>query len=407
MSPALGIALVLVCVLVEGFFSGSEIALVSADRLRLQARADEGHKGSATALSLLESEERLLGTCLIGTNVCTITGTTVVAAMLVAAGYRSEWLVAVVFSPITLIIGEALPKTVYQHHATAIAPVVAPILRGIQTALTPLLAIVGGWTKVLDVAVGSDEPQDSVTRQELLLLLQGPTDSDIAPEEHRILRRVFAFTDTVVEECMTPLVDVDAIDIEITVGDAVHAALEAGHSRLPVYEERVDNLVGLVEVRDLLFAAADELPLRTLVRPVLFVPEAAPVNDLLREFRTKSEHFAVVVDEYGGSVGVVTTEDLLEEIVGEIRDERDDEEHDIRRISDRVWRMGGRTELETVESVTGRDLPEGEYETVAGLVLDNLGHIPLTGQVVELPDVTIRVDEASERAVLQVTVTWR
>ncbi len=401
MSPIAGIPLVLACLGLQGFFSGSEIAMVSANRTRLTTRKEEGHRGSAIALDLLEHEELLLGTCLIGTNLCVISGTFLVSSMLHGAGVHSEWVVALAFVPFALILGEALPKTVYQYHANTIAPVVAFPLRALQGLFAPLLWVVTHWAGALRRLTGKAE-STALSRAEILDLLEDP---DIDPEETRMIRSIFEITKTPVEEVMTPLIDVHGVASNATVDDAITVALKSGHSRIPVFRERVDNIVGVLHAQDLLFGNRDGQTLEQMVRSVPFVPESKRVDALLNDMRRSPEHFAVVVDEYGGTVGVVTVEDLLEEIVGEIRDERERDEHTIMKIDDKRWRVPARAEVEHLEEVLGRPLPAGDYETVAGMLLEKFGHIPKVGEVVRIDDMIFRVEAASERAIGVVLLT--
>ncbi len=401
MTPLAGVPLVVGCLAVQGFFSGSEIAMVSANRNALGTRASEGHRGSSLALDLLGNEELLLGTCLIGTNLCVVTGTTLVSMMLAAAGVQSEWMVALAFVPFALVLGEALPKTVYQHHADSLAPVVAYPLQVAQGVFTPLLWMVTFWSHVLRRLTGNPETE-GLTRSEILELLEDP---DIDPEEQRMIRQIFEITETQVEEVMTPLVEVVAVRATDPVQVAIDTALSCGHSRIPVYRDRIDNIVGVLHAQDLLFGNRDQTQVQELARAVPYVPETKRVDDLLGDMRRNADHFAVVVDEYGGSVGVISVEDLLEEIVGEIRDERDRDERRIVKLGDGRWRIPGRAEIEAIEQIIGRELPDGDYETIAGLLLDRLGHIPAAGEALRIDDMVFRVEAATARAIGSVQLT--
>lgn len=398
---ALGIGVVAVVLVFQGFFSGSEMALVAANRAKLEHAAKEGSRGAAKALDLLEHEDQLLGTCLIGTNISLITGATIVSGMVLSTG-RPEWMATLLFAPFALLLGEAIPKTVYQHHATTIAPVVAWPLRGAQILFTPMLWIVGGWASVLKRLVGRDTHP---SREELMMLLDADEGSDIDERERDIIRNVLDMRDTTVEEAMTPLVDVQAVSETATVADATQAVLSSGHSRIPVYRERIDNIVGIVSHADLLFRGSSSDPLGPIVREVMYVPESKRAPEMLEELRGKGSNLAIVVDEYGGAIGLVTQEDLLEEFVGEIRDERDADGPGIRQLSDRVWRIQARAEIDEVVPVIGCELPEGDYETVAGLLLHETQRIPATGETVRVGDLTFHIEQSSARAILQVRLT--
>ncbi|MCB9681474.1 MAG: HlyC/CorC family transporter [Alphaproteobacteria bacterium] len=399
MSLPLGIALLLMCVATEAFFSGSEIAMVHADRIRLQAQADDGDVGAGRALKLLSDESSLLGTCLIGTNLSTVTGATLAALLLLEFGITDGWTVTGVFAPMTLLFGEALPKTVMQHHAERVVPVVAGPLLFFRAVFRPFLAVVRAWNGLLTRVVGGSGSAGYLSRQELLDLLETHRQSPIDPEERRLIRGVLSLSEITVEEAMTPLVQVVAVHLDATVGVAADIAVRTHHSRLPVYSKRIDNIVGMVHQADLLFLPDDGAPLADHVRQVRFVPDSKRADELFAEMRAEGEHFAVVVDEYGGCVGIVTLEDLLEELVGDIEDERDLVRPRLLALEDGTWSVPGDAAIDEVERRLGIDLPDGDYETIAGLVLFHLGHIPTSGETVELDPIRLRVEEATDRAV--------
>lgn len=394
------------CLLAEAFFSGSEIAMVHADRLKLSARANRGHAGASLALRLLSREDHLLGTCLIGTNLSTVSGATLVVATLGTVNLELGLFAGVVYTPLTLVFGESLPKTIFQHHADRLVPVLAYPLQAAQSLFMPALLVVGLWSKVLDRLLGPSSAAP-VSREEIVDLLDDHANAGrggIADEDRRLIRRVFEISETPVEEVMTPLVDVQAIAVDATVAEASAMAVSSGYSRLPIYRDRVDNIVGIVHVGSLLFAEDTERAVESLMEPPSFVPEFKRVDHLLTELRQRRDPLAVVVDEYGGSVGIVTVEDLLEEILGEIRDERDGAEPLIQRLGEREWRVPARAEIEEVSDAIDYALPEGDYETIAGLVLTRVGRIPSTGEDLKIDDLSIIIEEATERAIVTMRV---
>lgn len=388
------------CIGTEAFFSGTEIAMVSASRLTLRGDADQGDVGAQQALKLLEREDRLISTCLIGTNLSVITGTTLMALVIGTMGFGEVW--ALAYIPLTVVFGEALPKTVFQHHATWLAPRLARPLALAQLVFSPLLVLVGLWSQVLRRLAG--DGTGAVTRQDIVNLLE-EEEADIDPKEQEMIRRVFRLNEVSVEDAMTPLVDVDALPDTATCEAVIALAVEGGHSRIPIYHERVDNIVGLLETYDLLLDAKAEGTVADRMRPVTFVPETKRCDQLLHEMRQRRDPFAVVVDEYGGSVGVVTIEDLLEQIIGDIRDERDEDEPGLRKIADKTWRVPARTTMDELKDALATEFPDGWYETVAGMLLAHLGRIPHTGEIVEIGPVRFRVEEASDRAIVTVTAT--
>ncbi len=401
MSLGLGIVLLILCVGMQGFFSGSEMALVSSNKLKLQTASEAGNSGATLALELLGKEQLLLGTCLIGTNVCLVSGTTLMTFLLATNGFSAQWAATALFAPIALTFGEAVPKTVLGHHSDAVTPFLARPISLFQWMFTPLLWVVDAWNRLLKRIGKDDRP---VIRQDVVDLLEHK-DGGIDPEDKKLIRRLFAMNDDVAESCMTPLVDLLAVEESATVAEATEIVLRYGHSRLPVYRERIDNIVGVVEHRDLLFCSDTSIPVAKCAKPVSFVPEVKPLDELLQDMRTGAAHLAVVVDEYGGSVGLVTLEDLLEELVGEIRDERDRAGPRIRRLGRHDWRIPARTEIDELSETINLPFPEGDFETVAGMILASIGRIPEAGEEVKIGCFTFHIEVASERAIQTVRLT--
>jgi CBS domain containing-hemolysin-like protein len=394
--------LVLLCVLIQGFFSGSEMALVNASHGHLESLSARGNRGAKLALQLREHDENLLGTCLVGTNLALTTGSTLTLWLLLESGTAGEFAATAVFLPLTLVLGEALPKTLCQTHADTLASVVAWPLSQAQRLFSPALWVATRWKRALNQL--SAAPEERIVRREDIVGLLDDDGYAIDAEERQLVRNIIAMTETPVEECMTPLVDVHAVSEDATVEEAVAVVLHHGHSRLPVFRDRVDNIVGVIDHRDLLFGTEPNQEVRTIAKPVSFVPEQKRVDQLLRELRAEGEQFVVVVDEYGGSIGVVTIEDLLEEIVGEIRDERDEDEPTLRQIGEGEWRVSARVELDEFCEAVDREMPDGNFDTVAGLLLARLGHIPEPGETVDISGLRFVIEKATDRAIEQVGV---
>jgi len=388
-------------VLLQGFFSGSEIALVSADRFKLQSDAERRRRGAALAMRMLERPTHALGTCLIGTNVSVIATATIGVALLNRYLDLPAAVAAVVVVPLTLTLGEMVPKAVYQHHADRLVGILAFPLRGAAMLFWPVLVVLDGLTRL----VGSPhEPGPTVTRQELRLLLERSRSEGLTPANQALIRRVFAFTEAVVEDSMVPLIEVVAVPTSATLDEAARRITESGHSRLPVYQDRIDRIVGVVLHQDLLAADDWTAPVTVIARPAIFVPESKRVDDLLLEMQRERQRLAVAVDEYGGAVGIITVEDLLEEIVGEIEDESDRKHSLVRRTGEREWLASGRAEREHIEQACGLVIPDGDFETVAGYVLAALGRVPRVGEYVNVSDFVVTVSRANDRAIIEVTI---
>lgn len=395
-----------VCVCMEGFFSGSEIAMVSADRSRLKQRARSGNLGAAIADRLLDRPQLLLATTLIGTNLGAVTFSVTVTLALVGRDMGGELLAIALVTPMTLMLGEVIPKTLFQQHADKVVTKIAVPLRLASLVLRPAVWITGGFASLVTRVLGTDRSRALITRDELALLLETePTDSDVTDDEREMIQNVLELSEATVGDLMVPLSEVTALPEDATLSEAAHELADKQHSRMPIYRSRVDDIVGVLHVFDLLQASGAQT-VSEVSRSAMYVPESKPAAQLLVELQGTGDHLAVVVDEYGGATGVVTIEDLLEEIVGEIDDEFDAEPSPIRIERPGVWRVKGRAQIDRVSEALGIELPESdEYETIAGLLLERLKRIPEPGDEITVAGIEIRVTAASDRAVEEVMIT--
>jgi CBS domain containing-hemolysin-like protein len=410
---SVGVALLVLglCFLVEGLFSGTEIACVSADRVKLQREANEGNASAQLALHMLTQPERILGACILGTIVATasaatIATTTLLPALFAELGIDEKWAsfgAILLVTPMTLLFGEMIPKSVFEFHSDKLVLVVVKPLRRFQQLFLPILWTIERATSLLFRLMGAKgEVLKPVSRESIRSLFEEETPSKaIDDDEKALIRRVFEFADTTVEEVMVPLIEVTAIPATSSIREAAKQMVETGYSRLPVYRERVDQIVGLLFHRDLLFAEELDSDVTSLMTPVSFVPETKRVESLFLEMRRTRRHFSVVVDEYGGASGVITIEDMLEEIVGEIEDEFDQRRQSIHQLGERHWRVSARCEREPLAEL-GLELPEGDFETLAGFLLARLGRVPRQGESVTWKRWRLTVMRATERGILEV-----
>lgn len=392
--------LVAACMALQAFFSGSEIALVGSDRLVLKNRADNGDLAARRVLRLLENPTLLVGTCLIGTSIFAVSAVTLFTHLL-SRWNVPELAVVAIYTPVSIVMAELIPKSIFHQFATTLAPFIGFVIGGMITALRPLLWLMERSTRVVMWAMGVRDAQvHTVRREDIQLLLD---DATIHAEEKEMIQRVFDFSDTTVGGIMVPLIEVVALPDSASCEEAAQAMAEAGHSRLPVYRKRVDRIVGMVAHQDVLFTESDS-PVTTVLKPVMFAPETQRVEVLFREMRKKKARIAVVVDEYGGAIGMVSVEDILEEIVGEIDDEFTRRAPLVRRVGEREWLAAGRIELTRLQAATGFAIPEGDYETLAGFLLDRFGHIPGPGERMTWGNWAFTVSKANERAILEVNL---
>jgi CBS domain containing-hemolysin-like protein len=331
-----------------------------------------------------------------------------VAALLcvLLLGEGREFYATLFLSPLVVLLGEMVPKAYFRHHADRLAPLLAPPLYLCLRLFTPLSGIIRHVSDLLliPLRISPDERDPYITREELKFLVQeGNHQADLDTEERRMIHKIIHFGETTVEEAMVPLIDVVALPSSATVADAVALVSEHHFSRIPVYEERIDQIIGIVHAFDLL-GADSQASLGSLMRPAYYVPETKLVDDLLQEMQRKRVQMAIVVDEYGGVVGIVTVEDLLEEIVGEIEDEYDEEPPLVRRLADGSYVIDARVELDRLKEELGVELPEGEYETLGGFLLSLFQRIPEPGEEVRYRGIRFLVTESDKRSILKVRV---
>jgi len=406
MSLIVLIIVILVCLLLEGFFSGSELALVVADQFRLRNRANQGDRKARTTLSLLKDPHKLFATTLLGTNICVVTATTVLTYFIIQ-NYSEEYSAfALLLSPIILVFGEVLPKSIYQRYADSIAGRVGVLLHWISVVLFPFIWLL---SKLTDLFLGGVRrvaiTEARISRDELALMLSSKEvkNSDMPPEERKMIQRIMELSDAEVENIMIPLVEVEMLPVTADTEAALATFDLKGFSRLPIFKHRSHNIVGIIDATDCIFSTSRR-PLRDIMQQVIYVPETMPLYELYETLQEEKEEMAVVVDEYGGATGLVTLEDLLEEIVGEIRDEYEFGEQHYRVLSEGRYLVSGRMEVEEANEKINLAIPLGDYETVAGYLLEAFERIPEMDEKIQLGQWTYIIRNATPRAVLEVEV---
>ncbi|MGQ0550135.1 MAG: hemolysin family protein [Armatimonadota bacterium] len=403
----------IVLVLLAAFFSGSETALFAANRLRLRHQKEEGGRHADVALSLLEQPARLFSTLLIGNNIASTAAAVLATTTMVrlVGPERGALYAFVIMTLVLLIFGDITPKTLAAHHAERLALLVARPVQWMSWLLGPVIRILALLTNLLTRPFGGRVRVDApmVTEEEIQMLVRmGEEQGVLEQDEREMIHSIFAWGDTVVREVMVPRIDMVCVEAD----DPIEALLEVvrvhGHSRIPVYHETIDQIVGLVHVKDLLAAfrlGKLEGVVRDFARPAYFVPETKRLDELFREMRRKKVHMAISVDEYGGTAGLVTIEDLLEEIVGPIQDEYDVEEPPIKVLNERVALVDGRVNLEDVNAALRLDLPAGDVDSVGGFVYSLLGHVPAQGERVTYDGVELAVERVDGNRIAQVKIT--
>lgn len=416
MNLALLIILLIVCIVVQAFFAASEIALVSADDFRVRAESEGGHERSRVLERLLLHRDRLLALALTGANLATVIAAVLLTSFLHEIGPHMEYLAPFILTPVSLLLGEAIPKLLALRGPHAYALFASGPLRVLSSALAPLLAAETVISRLMRRLAGLPPDTESVflSRDDLARVMhRRPTDAAAAPShdailpvEQQMISRIFRFSRAEARKAMVPLVRVDAIPEETTLEGAIETVRRESFSRIPVFRKRITNIVGVVHVFDLLQAPDLTRPVSELMRPVSYFPESMPLDDALVAMQRTGENLAVIVDEYGGSSGILTLEDLIEEIVGDIEDEHDLGEDLARIVSPRVLSVIGRATIAELNERFGLKLSEAdEYATIGGLVVERLGHIPKPGEKLSDGDLTITVTRSDARAVRELMLT--
>jgi putative hemolysin len=411
MTLNLAVASLALCIFFEAFFSGAEIALIAADKVRLRHRGESGGRGGRAILRYLEEPSELISTALTGTSICVVLSS-VVATLVFLPRFpgEAELLSLAVITPLVLIFGEIIPKSIFQTYADRLAPSAIVLLWVFRVVFYPVVEV-GSWLSTVFLRIlGLDrESKALMSREELGLLLRLPDTGAgvdrITADERQMVSRIFALKDTTVVDVMLPLSEVTALPADATLEEVAQEIAEKQHTRIPLYRERVDQIIGVVHAFDVLRAKGGE-KVCDLCRPAIFVPESAQAFETLVRLQREGQGIAVVVDEYGGCIGVVAIEDILEEVVGEIDDEYDEAERDlIAREAAGTYRVLGRTPVERLNAALKLNLPVGEdYETLAGLILDQTKRIPAVGETVNLEGASLTIVKATERSIEQVRV---
>lgn len=427
--PGTDILVILLLILINGFFVGAEIAFVSVRRTRLDELAEAGDRRAKRAQVLMRDPGRFLAVIQVAITflgalasaVAAVSIVTVVAEPLRGIALLADHadtiallLVTFVVSVVSIVLGELIPKGLALANPDRIALVVSGPISLFAKVVSPLVAVLVALTKLISKPFGIDPTRTpELSAAEIRLIVeQGSQQGVLEAEEEQMISAVMSLSDSKLHEVMVPRIDIVAIDQDATFDEAVALVLTEGHSRTPLYKESVDHIVGILYAKDLLriIAAGGPRPrLRDIMRPALFVPESQAVDDLLNELQRRRVHMAIVLDEYGGTAGLVTIEDLLEEIVGEIQDEFDEEEPMKVIVHEGEAILDGRADIDEMGELVDPAIEledDEEYDTVGGFVYHRIGRVPVVGDTVAVDPFTITVIKVIGRRVGKVRVTW-
>ena len=422
------ILVLILLIFFNAFFAASEIAVISLNDNKIKKMAEEGHKKAAKVLRLTKNSSGFLATIQVGVTLAGFLSSAMAsqsfAAMLAdqltflplsasAIETIATVIITLILSYFSLVLGELVPKKIAMQKAESLSFKVVGILTAVSTIFSPFIRFLSFSTNLVLRLIGVDPnaSEETVTEEEILMMVDVGEEKGVIEEGAKdMIANIFDFNDTTVSEIMTHRTEVTAVEDTATVPDVIQIALEEGYSRIPVFHEDIDDILGILYVKDLLRFVGGGLPadfhLTDLMHRAYFVPEVKKCSELFTEMTEKKLQLAVVCDEYGGTAGIISMEDLLEAIVGNIQDEYDHEEEEISQLSENAFTVDGSTALDEISDLIGFELPEGDYDTIAGYLVNVLGRIPGGDEhpVVTVENVTFTVDQVEDRRISKILI---
>lgn len=407
----IGVIVTILCILLAGFFSGAEMGFISINKIRLRHLVEKKYQPAVIAHRLLENTPQLLAVLIVGINIAIITASCITTSIAHLIRVNIFW-TELILTFAVLLFGEIIPKTLFRHHPTKL---ILSLIYPLKLGYVILLPMVNEITKITNPIINLWKDSEAkvkspfVTKEELRLLIsEGEEIGTVDEDEEEMLDAVFSLSTTRVKEVMTPRIDMVCLDVESNLANLITEFEAHPHSRIPIYDETIDDIIGVVYIKDILNFRArgfEETSIIELIRLPYFVPTSKRVDKLLQEFQSKHIQMAIVVDEYGGTAGLVTLEDLLEEIVGEIQDEYESKETFITPLEDGSYLVNARTSIEMLNEELKLELPEDDFETISGLILELLGRIPTIGEVIRYKDIIMTITNADGKSILEVKLS--
>lgn len=427
----LKLILLLLLILVNAFFAMSEIAVISLNDNKIEKMAEDGHKKAKQVVKLTENSSKFLSTIQIGVTLAgfltSASASQTFADMIVKALEGTAFynalgasvvsglsivIITIIMSYFSLVLGELAPKKIAMQAPEKISFKVVGILLFFSKAFSPFVKVLSVSTNAVVRLLGYNPHADEepLTEEEIRMMVDvGGEKGVIEDVQKEMINNIFEFDDLDAGDIMTHRTDMTAVDVNDPIMDVVKTAIESGYSRIPVFDDDPDNIIGIIYVKDLLRYIGTDLPkhtMRKIMRTPMYVPESKSCGDLFKEMTSKHTQMAVVVDEYGGTAGLVTLEDIIEAIVGNIQDEYDDEEEEISKINETTFTIDGLTDIDELDEIIGKDLPDGDYDTIAGYIISRLGYLPKQDEHSEVMFENIRftVLEVENRRIEKVKV---
>jgi len=415
----------LILVLANAYFAASEMAFISLNDAKIERQAKEGNKKAKQIEKMLNNPSKFLATIQIGITLAGFLSSAFASetfADILAPALNNIFpqvtietfkgisivIITIILSFFTLVFGELVPKRLAMKYYEKIAYASIGIIRFISIIASPFVKILTKSTNVISKMFGiSENEEEIVTEEEIKMMIdEGEEKGTIELQEKEMINNIFEFNDITTSEVMTHRTDIFAVDINSNIEDILKQLDNYKYSRVPVYNETIDNIEGILFVKDLLkyFRTKKVIKIKNIMREAYFVSENKPINELFKDLQTNKMQMAIVIDEYGGTSGLVTMEDLLEEIVGNIFDEYDDVEHEFDKIDDNTFLISGSVSIYELKKILGVEIPEGDYETLSGYLLELLGRVPEDDEtpIIETKNVTYKIEEYEDKRILWV-----
>ena len=406
MSETLSIIIILICLILSAYFSASETAFSTFNKIKIKNLAEKGNRKAKLVLNISENYDTMLSTILIGNNIVNILSASLATILFI--GWINETsgptVSTAVMTVIVLIFGEITPKTLAKKRPEAFAMFAAPFLKFLMIILFIFTFIFKKWQDLVSKMV-KDKEEDQVTEEEILTLVEEATEDGVLDEdESELIKSAIEFGDLEVIDIFTPRVDVKALPLDATYEEIDQAFTGNAFSRLPIYDEDIDHIVGIIYYKDFYQAEEENFKLTDIIKQPMFVMKHKLVNELLKEFQTNKQHFAVVADEFGSVAGIVTMEDILEEIVGEIWDEYDEIHEDVKKVSENVYIVSGKANIDKVLEIFDIE-KDIEPVTVNGWISEELKTLPSRGAKLQYENLKIEVIKMKGRRIESVKIT--
>lgn len=404
-SDAIQLLSLIILLILSAFFSSAETALTTVNKIRMRSMAEDGTKAALTVMKVIDNPSKMLSAILIGNNIVNLSASSLATTLTISIwGNRAIGLVTGILTLLILVFGEISPKTLATLYSEKLALSYAPVIYFLMTVLTPVIFVINhlslGFLKLLHV--DPNRKADAITEDELRTIVEvSHEEGVIESEERRMINNVFDFGDSMAKDVMVPRIDMTFANVESTYQELIEIFREERFTRLPVYEDNTDNVIGIINIKDLLLCTDEpSFNVRDYLREPYFTYEYKKTSELMFEMRKASVNIVIVLDEYGATAGLITLEDLLEEIVGEIRDEYDEDEEDsLTKLSDTEYIVEGSMKLDDLNDSLDLDLTSEDYDSVGGLVIGLLDHLPEAGEQVVQEGITFVVESVEKNRI--------